>query len=107
MIRGSNYWYIRRTDLKNGLCMRKRYKNSDEWWCYRRRKSNLINPRTGKPFLTDDKYLHAIIVCKGDTKYTSDEKHRKAFTIVGERYTNDKDGNDLDKYLSKTNRSRA
>ena len=107
MRRGSNFWYIRRADLKNGKCVRKKYKDTDEWWCYRYKKSNLINPQTNKPFVTDERYLHAIIVALGATKFTSDEKHRKAFTIVGERYTNDKNGNDLDSYLTKTNRGKV
>lgn len=104
MRRGSNYWFIQRKDVKSNMAVRKRYKDTDEWWCYRRMKSNLIDPFTNKPFETKERYLFAIIVCLGNTKFTSDKPKNASFTIVGERYTNDKNSNDLDHYLTKTNR---
>jgi len=102
MQRFSARFVIQKKDLDSGKVIIKYYKGIREYWVYRQKETNLIDPE-GNKLLGQDLKLYCIIACSDQDKpVTSENEH--TFSIKGVRFTNDLDGNDLSDYLSKTNR---
>lgn len=104
MIRPSNGFVIFKKDLENGLVKRKRFNSKDksfiEFWIYKAKEGQLYLPNGEKNVDMSNKTLKCIIVC--DEGYIVKEG-KDGLLIRGIKFTEE----DIDKYLHKTNRSRA